>query len=155
MGNLKITSQRGGFNTMGAGKHIIEITGAAITLSEAGHDQLKVTGKNANGETITHYYNTVQFEKNADSSYKLDKRGNRILSKENKSLDILGKLAFNAGIPEDEEFDSLNELKDALLGREVGIAVVLEVATKGKSEGKSFSRIAYTFTPQVELEEAF
>lgn len=148
---MKITSRKAS-NVLGAGKHVVTIVGIAEDVSSAGYAQIKMSFKDAKGGVLTHYFNTVGFEKNEDGSYKTDRKGQRIISEEmsEKCLDILGKLAYNTGIEEsDEEFDI-----QTLMNAEVGIAVEMEIATTGASEGKAFPRVKYTFTPEV-LEASF
>jgi hypothetical protein len=149
MGKISFKAVKGA-SFIPAGKHVVEIISTAEVVSASGNKQIKVVFKDDKGRMITHYYNTIAYERNADKSYKLDKKGDKIISEElsEKTLAIIGKLACNAGIDEDEEITA-----DDLVGKEVGICVVMEIATEGESAGKEFARVHYSFEPsEIEVD---
>ena len=152
MGTFKITSKKGS-NVIGAGKHEVTIVSVKETMSKGNPakgwlpvPQVEIQFRDAKKQTLTAYYNTVTFMKNEDGSYALDRKGQRQLDPNNISMDILAKLAGNAGIEEtDEEFAVTD-----LIGYEVGIAVVSETAVGGKSDGKDFSRVKFSYALEAE-----
>jgi len=143
MSTFKITPQAT-TPRIGAGNSLATIVGVTETLSQAKNLQIKVDFKDADGRTLSHWYNTVGYAKNADKTYKLDSKGNKKITDEDSTevQKILGKLMAHAGLDTEQEC-----LVTDMIDCEVGIIVVSEVATEGASTGKSFARVKTSYDP--------
>ena len=114
-----------------AGTHLATIEKVYSDTASTGADQLAVKF-NANGNTITRWYNlqgfqvdknqptTLDSEGRSVPNYLRDKKGNRLedTAKTEKCISIIQEVGLHAGLQKDTEFEAQD-----LEGREVGILV--------------------------------
>lgn len=143
---MKITAKKS-IQVIKAGNHIVTIDSYREDVSKNTGSVQAVYGlKTEDGAVLTYYANTRGLVKNEDGSYKKDRKGNYVEDpiKTQKCMDILGKLAFHAGVAEGEDI----ELED-LEGCTVGIHVEMEEATIGDRAGEFFPRVKWSFDPEL------
>lgn len=134
---MKITSKNNS-KILGIGLHLVTIVAIALAKAKASDlykditEQLAMTFKDANGLTITRWFNLKGYQLDADQpsrkddsgrdvpNYAVGEDGNRIEdpAKTESALGILARLGFDCGISEGSEFDTSD-----LEGLSVGIMV--------------------------------